>query len=205
MDFYSLEDGAKLVRAARNAIELYVGSREFRKEAVERTISGFTQKHGVFVTLYHYPTMSLRGCIGFSEPMGELKGMLVEAAVAAAADDPRFVSVSHLELEHLLIEVSVLSKPERLNGSTEAVRKQVKIGRDGLIIEYGYNKGLLLPIVAVEERWSAPKFLDEVCVKAGLPERAWRSSGAQLYRFSTQVFREREPRGKAEEIRLETS
>jgi uncharacterized protein (TIGR00296 family) len=204
MDFYSPADGAKLVRAARNAIELYIGSREFRNEAVERTIPGFTQKHGVFVTLYHYPTMSLRGCIGFSEPIGELKGMLVEAAVAAAADDPRFVPVSHLELEHLLVEVSVLSAPERLKGSPEAIRKQVRIGRDGLIIEYGYNKGLLLPIVAVEERWSVPKFLGEVCIKAGLPEHAWRSSGAQLYRFSTQVFREREPRGRAEEVRLET-
>lgn len=203
MDFYSAEDGAKLVKGARNAIVLYLSSREFRKESIERTLHDFTQKHGVFVTLYHYPTMSLRGCIGFSEPMGELKSLLVEAAVAAAADDPRFVPVSHLELEHLLVEVSVLSKPEPLRGSPEAVKRQIRVGRDGLIVDYGYNKGLLLPIVAVEERWSVPKFLDEVCVKAGLPEHAWRSSGAQLYRFSTQVFREREPNGAAQEIRLE--
>lgn len=203
MDFYSVDDGAKLVAAARNAIELYIGSKEFRKEAILRTIQGFTQKHGVFVTLYHYPTMSLRGCIGFSDPVGELKELLVEASIAAAADDPRFVPVSHVELEHLAVEVSVLTRPEPLRGNADSVKRRIRIGRDGLIIEYGYNKGLLLPIVAAEERWSVPKFLDEVCIKAGLPEHTWRTSNAQLFKFSAQVFRETEPKGRVEEIRLE--
>ncbi len=170
---------------------------------MEKTLHEFTQKHGVFVTLYHYPTKTLRGCIGFSEGIGEVRKLLVEAAVAAATEDPRFVPISHLEFEHMVIEVSVLTKPERIHGNAEQVKKQVKIGRDGLVIEYGYHKGLLLPIVPVEERWSIPMFLDNVCLKAGLPEHTWMHGTAVLYKFSTQVFRETAPNGNVEEVMLE--
>jgi hypothetical protein len=203
MQAYSLEEGTKLVEAARHAIELYIGSNEFRNDVVERTLPEFTQRHGIFVTIYHYPTKTLRGCIGFPEGVGEMRKLIVEAAVAAAAEDPRFVPISHLEFEHTVIEISVLSKMEKIHGSAEQIKKQVKIGRDGLVIEYGYHKGLLLPIVPVEEKWSVPKFLNEVCIKAGLPEHAWSQGAAQLYKFSSQVFREKEPRGAVEEVRLE--
>jgi uncharacterized protein (TIGR00296 family) len=203
MHAYSLEEGTRLVRAARHAIELYITTKEFRPEAVESTIREFNQKHGVFVTIYHYPTKTLRGCIGFPEGVGEIKKLVVEAAIAAATDDPRFVPVSHLEFEHAVLEVSILSKLEKIKGNAEQIKKQVKIGRDGLVIEYGYHKGLLLPIVPVEERWSAPRFLDEVCIKAGLPEHTWMHGTASLYRFSSQVFRETEPRGRVEEVNLE--
>ncbi|MDE1873902.1 MAG: TIGR00296 family protein [Candidatus Micrarchaeota archaeon] len=203
MKAYSLEEGTRLVKAARHAVELYITTKEFRSEAVERTLQGFTQKHGVFVTIYHYPTRTLRGCIGFPEGIGEIKKLIVEAAVAAAAEDPRFVPVSHLEFEHTVLEISVLSKLEKVEGSAEQIKKQVKVGRDGLVIEYGYHKGLLLPIVPVEEHWSVPRFLDEVCIKAGLPEHTWTHGTASLYKFSSQVFREKEPRGDVEEANLE--
>lgn len=203
MHAYSLEQGDKLVRAARQAIELYITTKEFRGDAVEKTLPEFTQKHGVFVTIYHYPTRTLRGCIGFPEGIGEVRKLVVEASVAAATEDPRFVPVSHREFEHTVLEVSVLSSMEPTKGNAEQIKKQIKIGRDGLVIEYGYHKGLLLPIVPVEERWSVPRFLDEVCIKAGLPEHTWTHGTASLYKFSTQVFRETEPRGKVEEVRLE--
>lgn len=203
MQVYSLEEGTRLVKAARHAIELCIGSKEFRNDVVERTLPEFTQKHGIFVTISHYPTRTLRGCIGFPEGVGEMKKLIVEAAVAAAAEDPRFVPISHLEFEHTVIEISILSKMERIHGNAEEIKKQVKIGRDGLVIEYGYHKGLLLPIVPVEERWSVPMFLNQVSVKAGLPEHAWTQGTAELYKFSSQVFREKEPRGAVEEVRLE--
>ncbi len=203
MQAYSAEDGEKLVKAARNAIELCIGAHEFKNEMIERTLTDFTQKHGVFVTVYHYPTRTLRGCIGFSEGIGELRKLLVEAAIAAATEDPRFVPVSHLEFEHDIIEVSILSKPERMHGDAEQIKRQIRIGRDGLMIEYGYHKGLLLPMVGVEERWSVPQFLDNVCLKAGLPEHTWRNGTATLYKFSTQVFSEIEPKGRIREVALE--
>jgi uncharacterized protein len=203
MRTYSLKEGDRLVKAARYAIELYMKSTEFRNDIVERTLSEFTQKHGVFVTIYHYPTKTLRGCIGFMEGVGPIKRLLIEAAIAAASEDPRFVPVSPIEFEHMVIEISVLSKEERIHGDAEQVKKQIKIGRDGLVIEHGYSKGLLLPIVAVEERWSVQQFLDNVCLKAGLEEHAWKHNTSMLYKFSTQVFKEVEPNGKIEEVDME--
>ena len=204
MNFYSLEEGTRLVHAARNAMELSIASREFKSDVVERTIPEFGQKHGVFVTIYHYPTNTLRGCVGFTEGMGEVKRLVIEAAVAAANEDPRFVPISHLEFEHSIMEVSVLSKAERMHGSTEQICKDVRVGRDGIIVEYGYNRGLLLPVVAVEQGWSARQFLENTCLKAGLPQHAWTNDSTYVFKFSTQVFKEVEPRGEVKEVHLET-
>ena len=203
MRIYSIDEGEKLVKAARYSMELYITSREFKNEVIEKTLPDFTQKYGVFVTIYHYPTKTLRGCIGFTEGIGEVKKLLVEAAIAAATEDPRFVEVSHREFGHMVLSISVLSRSEKIHGSPEEIKKQIKIGRDGLILEYGYYKGLLLPIVAVEEGWSPEKFLDNLCLKAGLPEHTWKQSGVSIYKFSAQVFEETEPSGRIKEVRSE--
>jgi uncharacterized protein len=202
---YSLSEGELLVRAARNAMELYLTSSNFRREAAEMGLSGFGRRHGVFVTIYHYPTRTLRGCIGFTEGVKPLGKLIVDAAVSAATEDPRFVPLSPPEFGHIVIEVSLLTEPEKISGDPSEIRKQVRIGKDGLMIEYGYNRGLLLPIVAVEEGWGAEEFLDNVCIKAGMAKQTWRQRGVSLYRFSAQVFAETEPRGRVTEVRLEES
>ena len=203
MKTYTLKEGEKLVKAARNAIELYIKSPRFEKGMIEKTLSEFNEKAGVFVTIDHYPTMSLRGCIGYFKAIGPVKRLLVEAAIAAATEDPRFIPLSVGELNDVVIEVSILSEPQQLKGTPEEIKKEIKIGRDGLIIEYGYYSGLLLPIVAVEEKWNVEKFLENVCVKAGLHPNMWKRSDITLYKFQTQVFREEEPHGKIVEIKME--
>jgi uncharacterized protein (TIGR00296 family) len=200
---YTLKEGEKLVKAARNAIELYIKSPRFEKSMIEKTLSEFNEKAGVFVTINHYPTMSLRGCIGYFKAIGPVKRLLVEAAIAAATEDPRFIPLSVGELNDVVIEVSILSEPQQLKGTPEEIKKEIKIGRDGLLIEYGYYSGLLLPIVAVEEKWSVEKFLENVCIKAGLHPHMWKRSDITLYKFQTQVFREEEPNGKIVEIKME--
>ncbi|MEM0146959.1 MAG: TIGR00296 family protein [Candidatus Micrarchaeaceae archaeon] len=202
MKVYSLENGTRLVREARNAIELFISSPKFNTEIIEKRLAEFDQKFGVFVTLYEFQTKSLRGCIGFPHAFDTVKKLLPQAAIAAATEDPRFEQVSKRELEYIIVEVSMLSEPKKIEGSPEKFAKQIKIGEDGLIIEYGYQSGLLLPIVAVEEKWNARQFLENVCIKAGLPEHAWLSKGVSLYKFSTQVFREKSPGGDVEEVKL---
>jgi uncharacterized protein, PH0010 family len=200
---YTLKEGEKLVKAARNAIELYIKSPRFEKGMIEKTLSEFNEKAGVFVTIDHYPTMSLRGCIGYFKAIGPVKRLLVEAAIAAATEDPRFIPLSVGELNDVVIEVSILSEPQQLKGTPEEIKKEIKIGRDGLLIEYGYYSGLLLPVVAVEEKWNVEKFLENVCIKAGLHPHMWKRSDITLYKFQTQVFREEEPNGKVVEIKME--
>ena len=203
MKTYTLKEGEKLVKAARNAIELYIKSPRFEKSMIENTLSEFNEKAGVFVTINHYPTMSLRGCIGYPRAIGPVKKLLIDAAIAAATEDPRFIPLSVGELNDVIIEVSILSEPQQIKGTPEEIKKEIKIGRDGLIIEYGYYSGLLLPIVAVEEKWNVEEFLKNVCIKAGLHPNMWRRSDITLYKFQTQVFREEEPNGKIVEIKME--
>ncbi|MGC8628760.1 MAG: TIGR00296 family protein [Candidatus Micrarchaeia archaeon] len=204
MQVYTSEQGEKLVKNARYTIELLLTSPKFTPELIEKRLAEFDQRHGVFVTLYEYQTMQLRGCIGFTEGIEPMSKLLPQAAVAAATEDPRFEPVSKEELQSIIVEVSILSEPKPIKGTPEEIEKQIKIGEDGLIIQYGFYSGLLLPIVAVEEKWTAKEFLENVCLKAGLPPYTWRQSGVSLFRFSTQVFREKEPNGKVEEVKLDS-
>ncbi len=205
MKAYTLAEGVELVKAARHTIDLWTKSPNFRNSVIEGTLERekFSQSYGVFVTLNNYQTGSLRGCIGFIEGIKPMKNLLVEAALAAASEDPRFVPVSARELDDIIVEVSILSRPERLRGTADEIKKKIRIGIDGLIIEYGYHKGILLPIVAVEEKFGPIEFLENVCLKAGLPKDMWRREGVSLYHFSTQIFREKTPGGDVEEVRLE--
>ncbi len=199
---YSIEQGSKLVKAARNSIELYLTTYNFDRKILEKTITEHDNINGVFVTIEHYPTRTLRGCMGFAEPKEKLSKALIDAAIAAAAEDSRFVPVSHMEFEHMVVEVSILDKPKLIIASTEAaIKNSIKIGRDGLILKYGYHEAILLPNVPIENNWTKEKYLDNLCIKAGLKEHVWKTGQAKLYAFTTQIFREKEPRGEVEEVK----
>ncbi len=204
MNTYSSEDGDVLVKAARYAIEIHLKSPRFDQTVMEKILDKYNEKRGVFVTIEHHPTMSLRGCIGYPRPTGQLGKMLVHAAIGAATGDERFVPISQRELQEVVVEVSILSEPKPIEKSTATGKKNdIKLGRDGLIINYGFKTGLLLPIVAVENKWDKERFIEELCMKAGLPPQSWKRPDVSLYRFTAQVFKEASPEGEVREVHLE--
>ncbi len=138
---------------------------------------------GVFVTLRRQG--ALRGCIGNFAESVRLDQALERAASGAARHDPRFPPVDPAELPELTVEVSVLHTRELLSGAPCDRLAAVEIGRHGLDIQHQGRSGLLLPNVAVDQAWDAPRLLAEVCRKAGLPHDAWQEPDAVLYRFST--------------------
>ncbi|MCX8197233.1 MAG: TIGR00296 family protein [Candidatus Micrarchaeota archaeon] len=197
----TLEEGAYLVRLARNAIETYL--KEGKKAVPEKTSAVFAEKRGVFVTLEEYPTKELRGCIGYPLPIKELALATVDCALSAAFDDPRFPPLELGELSRCIVEVSVLTVPEEIKVSSPAeYPKKIKVGRDGLIIEYGYASGLLLPQVPVEWNWNEKEFLSHLCQKAGLPADMWLSPSAKIKRFEAEIFCEEKPGGKVVKKKL---
>jgi len=188
-----LEDGIKAVRYAR-----YVVERHVRNEPIVERIEGkiFDEKHGAFVTINTYPEKMLRGCIGIPEPIMPLKDAIKEAAISAC-HDPRFPPLREEELDRIVIEVSILTKPELIEVSRpEDYPKNVKVGKDGLIVEKGFYRGLLLPQVATEYGWDSSEFLNETCMKAGLPPDCWFEKGVRIYKFRAEIFEEEKPRGK---------
>ena len=139
---------------------------------------------GVFVSLHR--ESELRGCLGTLDGGERLGEAVVRLAGDVAHHDYRFDPIRIDELDRVVIDLSVLSLPVIVCDPQE-----VMVGRDGLIIEHGHHKGLLLPQVAPEHGWDRETFLCHTCLKAGLPADAWRN-GATVLRFEAEVFGERE-------------
>lgn len=183
---------------AREAIGTYLKSRTAITPPPD-TPEKLKEKSGVFVTLNN-PRLreKLRGCIGFPLPMEPLARATIESAIDAATNDPRFEPVTLKELENeIAIEVSVLTPPEEIKVRDPSdYPRQIRIGRDGLIVERGARRGLLLPQVAVDWDWDAEEFLSNCCMKAGLPPDAWLIKGTKVQRFEAIIFGEEEPHGR---------
>jgi AmmeMemoRadiSam system protein A len=139
-----------------------------------------SQRSGVFVTLH--VGKRLRGCIGVVDPEEPLGDSVVRCAASAALQDSRFPAMRPDELSDLQIEISLLSPPLPIR------LEEIEIGRHGLLISRGHQRGLLLPQVAVEHHLSAEQFLAETCRKAQLPPDAWRDADANLFGFTCEVF-----------------
>lgn len=193
-----MKEGEKAVKLARKAIEEYLETRKVIKDRLEGV---FSEKRGVFTTLIKHG--ELRGCIGFPYPIKRLDEAIIESAIAAAVDDPRFEPVRRSEMEEIIVEVTVLTEPEKINAKPKDLPKFVEIGRHGLMVRKGLFSGLLLPQVAVEYGFDAEEFLTQTCIKAGLPPDCW-LTGAEVYRFEGQIFKEVEPKGDVVEVDIKS-
>jgi uncharacterized protein (TIGR00296 family) len=194
----SLEEGTLAVKTARKVIEAYV--RTNRAPGVELPGS-FDGLSGVFVTLK--VRGDLRGCIGYPYPNLPLSKALVDAAVQAATQDPRFPRVKSVELDHIAVEVTVLTEPEPLKVKPLERPKYIMIGRDGIIVEYGLYRGLLLPQVPVEQGWGPEEYLEYGCLKAGISPDMWVDERTKVYTFQGQIFQERTPKGEVVEEKID--
>lgn len=134
----------------------------------------------VFVTIKR--NGSLRGCIGHIQPIMPLYQSVMKNAIAASSSDPRFPPMKKEELKDMDVEISVLSPLESVKDT-----KNIQIGKHGLYIVKGMQSGLLLPQVAEEFKWDRNTFLEQICVKAGLPKDAWRD--AELYTFTAEIIK----------------
>jgi len=168
----------ELLNIARSAIQNYIREKKvfFPKPQSPR----LHKNKGAFVTLKRKGR--LRGCIGFIEPIAPLYKTVAQVAVYAASKDARFPPLSVSELNGLEIEISVLTKPSKIKDVSD-----IQVGRHGLIIAKDTRQGLLLPQVATENNWSKRKFLEQTCIKAGLPKDSWKN-GADIFIFEAHVF-----------------
>lgn len=189
------ERGKQLVRIARMAIAERLGLGRLNLEEFNDPV--LNKKGLAFVTLETYSgtTTSLRGCIGYVEAVAPIKEIVARAAEAAAFSDPRFPPLSKHELDAVIIEVTVLTKPQPITVSDRRhLPKEIRVGWDGLIVERGItHSGLLLPQVPVEYCWDEETFLAETCLKAGLLPDCWLDERVTVKKFQGIIFREMYP------------
>jgi uncharacterized protein (TIGR00296 family) len=198
----SLNEGKKAVIFARDVIEKYIKDSSTPSTNLKEI---FNENRGAFVTILTFPNHSLRGCIGIPLPVMSLKDAIIEGAKSATRDS-RFPPLAENELDNIIIEITILTKPELIKvNQPQDYLSNIEIGRDGLIVEQGIFKGLLLPQVPVEQGWNKEEFLSHTCMKAGLMPDAWFDKDTKISKFSGQIFTETKPRGEIKEKKLDGS
>ena len=194
----SLEEGEFLVRLARKAVENYLETKE-TTNVPDDTPQKLLKPCGVFVTIRTAESSKrkLRGCIGYPYPSTPLTKAVIESSINSATQDPRFQPLSPKEIENVVFELSVLTPPEKINVEKPIeYPSKIKVGKDGLIVEKGLYKGLLLPQVPVEWKWDSQTFLCQCCMKASLPPDCWLLKNTSIYKFQAIIFEEESPRGE---------
>lgn len=186
-------EGELAVRIARQVVETETNDDDPGKVDLPES---FREERGVFVTIKKFPSRDLRGCIGYPEPIYSLGRALIKAA-QGACNDPRFPSLEADEVEDIVIEVSILTPPQEIECEDRSLLPQmITVGEDGLIVERGPFKGLLLPQVPIEWDWDAETFLSQTCSKAGATPDCWMDEETKVSRFQAEVFAEQEPEGE---------
>ena len=173
----------KLLHIARETIENYIRFRKTPEFSIEE--SDLQQKAGAFVTIK--ARGQLRGCIGHVEGIKPLYQTVIDMAIAASTQDPRFSPVTEEELKDLHLEISVMSPLRKVDSPEE-----VMVGVHGIFMKHGFRSGLLLPQVAVEHKWDRQTFLEHTCLKAGLSTTDWKNPDTEIYVFNAQVFQEKQ-------------
>ena len=194
---YSDDDGVFLVNLARKTVDEIVRTNQ-KPKTPENTPEHLRAKSGVFVTLnsIHGGQVNLRGCIGRPYPSFPLVEATIDSAVDSAINDPRFPRVAPKELDTIIVDLSVLTPPKKIEYSKpEELLDLVKVGRDGLIAVRGMFRGLLLPQVPVDWKWNTQEFLEHTCNKAGLRSDMWKDPETEFMSFQAEIFGEEKPRG----------
>ena len=183
----SEENGKYLVETAKKAIITYLetGTKiDIPYDCPEE----LKENLGVFVTLNK--KNRLRGCIGYPEPIKSAIESVIDVSIAAAFEDPRFPALKKEEYDQLSFEVTVLTTPQLIEiANPDQYFDEIEIGIDGLIIQKGYAKGLLLPQVATENCFTQEEFLEHTCMKAGISADSWLDESCDVFKFQGQIFK----------------
>ena len=132
----------------------------------------------------------LRGCIGHILPQEELYKCVMDNAINAAANDPRFQPVTEDELDDIDIEISVLTVPEKLDFSSgEDLKNKLKPMVDGVVLKRGFFQATYLPQVW-EQLPAKELFLTNLCQKGGMSADCWNETSTEVYTYQAFVFAE---------------
>ncbi|MCL2712413.1 MAG: TIGR00296 family protein [Methanomassiliicoccaceae archaeon] len=197
MTSLSTNDGIVAVKTARCVI-----TQEVTKERTAYMMHfPYTEKCGVFVTINKFPSLNLRGCIGFIEPLYELPYAL-EHAARSACHDPRFQSLKKSELDNVVVEVTILTRPERIIvKEKKELLNEIIIGKHGLLLEYKDRRSVFLPQVPEEWNWNVTEYLENLCMKAGISKDKWKDDECEISSFEGRIFKETTPSGDIIEVK----
>ena len=127
------------VELARQSLTSYIkdGKKLQMPEGLPEEL--MNRRAGAFVSLHK--NGELRGCIGTIGPTTYCVAQeIINNAISASTEDPRFNPITPDELSGLEINVDVLGTPESIESP-----KELDVKRYGVIVTSGNRRGLLLP------------------------------------------------------------
>lgn len=128
----------EFVRLARASLESYVKDHTIIKEPADLPAGLADERAGAFVSLKK--NGRLRGCIGTIEAVRpNIAQEIIQNAISAGTQDPRFPPVRPEELPDLVYSVDVLGQAE------PAEMADLDAEKYGVIVTNGRRRGLLLP------------------------------------------------------------
>ncbi len=183
---FSNDDKTQLLMQAKTSIQYGLEYCSCKKITNLDFPESLSKIQACFVTLHI--NNNLRGCIGSLNATQPLIIDLNNNAYAAAFEDPRFPKLTKLEFNKTNIDISVLSTSEEMNIINELdLLSQLRIGVDGLILEYQHHRATYLP--SVWESLTTPGlFLNSLKEKAGLKSTFW-SGEIKCYRYTTEIIK----------------
>jgi len=179
-----------LLNLARESIGFSLRERRLYQVEPANLTPTLLEKRATFVTLTAEGL--LRGCIGHLEAINPLYRDVIENAVAAAFQDPRFPPVVAFELEEIGIGISVLTPTQKLlyEGHKDLIQK-LKPLEHGVILKKGGRGATFLP--QVWEQIKDPEdFLCHLCAKAGLEPKEWKKGNLDVLTYTVESFEESE-------------
>lgn len=143
------------VRLARNTLESYIKHGRVIAIPENLPLEMISKRAGIFVSIKKFG--KLRGCIGTTAPTtASIAEEIIQNAISAGTQDPRFSPITKEELKDLVYSVDVLGPTESISSKTE-----LDVKRYGVIVSKGRKRGLLLPnlegIDTVEEQIAISK------------------------------------------------
>ncbi len=155
-----------------------------KNEAYQRLVEQLPERlkrpAGSFVTLWR-KNGDLRGCVGYIPPLFPLYQAVYDSAWNAARNDTRFFPVKESELPGLKMDISVLSPLHPIESP-----EQFQAGKEGIVLDKDGRRSVYLPEVAERFGWNREQTLNQLALKAGLPQEAWKAQDARLSVFTTQ-------------------
>jgi AmmeMemoRadiSam system protein A len=186
----SEQQGRTLIKLARQNIEEHLGTKpSVSVTQAELADPKLQEQRAVFVTLHKHG--QLRGCIGALVGTESIIDGVRRHAINAAFHDHRFKPVTMVEVPELTIDISVLSEPSRLEfaGPADLVDK-LRPHTDGVILrDMSGASATFLPQVW-DQLPNREQFLSHLCLKAGLPEKAWQNIPLEVQTYQVQYFKE---------------
>lgn len=127
------------IELAKKTIETYIKDDKIIDIPLDTPKELLDNKSAVFVSIHK--NGYLRGCIGTIIPTTKCVAQeIINNAINASTEDPRFDPVTVDELKDLEINVDVLTLPEDIDDKTMLDPKKY-----GVIVRSGLKRGLLLP------------------------------------------------------------